>query len=339
MRPELVKQESAHNVKIHFRNVDPRSHTGPNTFGNRLAQQLFQMGHQVSFDLNAPDDAVVSLVFIETYGTKLAPKVVQRLDGLWSKPWEFNSKNVNIKVLYDRADAVVWQSRFDRGMTLKHWGMPGGARFLGCVLPEPVDTIIGNGIELKPVTEITMPGLAALRSQYEQVYCCSSNWHSQKRLRANVELFEHLRLKHRSSCLIILGAGPDFRASGPHIYYAGSTDPGIYNQIYSISNWMLHLAWADHCPNVVVEALAQGTPIVCSEVGGTKELVGGYGVVLKEAAYDYELFDYDNPPAIDVKQVTSLPTRQELDYASIQNIDIKHVADQYVRLFESLVRP
>jgi glycosyltransferase involved in cell wall biosynthesis len=322
-------------VRIHLDNV-ARFGTGPGTFANRLAGELFQRGHTM---VNDGLQADISLVFIEPTGKPLAKKVVQRLDGIWFKPLEFHTKNVNIKALYQQADAVVWQSKFDRTMSLRHWGMPGEKRFLGCVLPEPVDTIIGNGIELKPVTEITMPGLASLRSQYEQIYVCSSNWHPQKRLKANIDLFEHLRPNHKSSCLIILGAGPDVRASGPHIYYAGSTDPDTYNQIYSIANWMLHLAWADHCPNVVVEALAQGTPVVCSEVGGTKELIGRYGVVLKDAPYNFELFDYDNPPSIDVKQVSSLPTRQELDYTSIQNIDIKHVADQYVRLFESLVRP
>ena len=104
---------------------------------------------------------------------------------------------------------------------------------------------------------------------------------------------------------------------------------------------MLHLAWADHCPNVVVEALAQGTPVVCSEVGGTKELIGhgAYGMVLKEEPYNFELYDYDNPPSIDVKQVSFLPSRQELDYSGIPSlIDINTVAQQYIQLFETILK-
>jgi glycosyltransferase involved in cell wall biosynthesis len=55
-------------------------------------------------------------------------------------------------------------------------------------------------------------------------------------------------------------------------------------KVFAVADWMIHLAWADHCPNVVVEALSQGTPIICGEVGGTKEMIahGAYGVVLKD---------------------------------------------------------
>jgi glycosyltransferase involved in cell wall biosynthesis len=272
------------------------------------------------------EGADISLVFIERSGAPLAKRVVQRLDGIWFKPTEYHTKNVGIKSLYESADAVVWQSEFDRNMTTKWWGSPKLGR------------VINNGIELNPVKELTIPTLIDLRRQYDRIYVCSSNWHPQKRLAANVQLFERIHAKYPSSCLFILGNNPDYRATGPHIFYTGSVKPDVYNQIYSAANWMLHLAWADHCPNVVIEALAQGTPVVCSEVGGTKELVGNYGMVLKEQPYDYELVDYDNPPSIDLSQVDDLPDRLTLDYKSIADIDIRHVADKYVQLFETVLK-
>jgi glycosyltransferase involved in cell wall biosynthesis len=319
-------------VIIHFDGVNLRSSSGPNTFAGRLAQKLFETGHSVAFDKGESSD--VSLVFIEPTGQPLAPKVVQRLDGIWFKPDEFETKNVGIKGLYDRADAVVWQSKFDRNMTVKHWGFPGmhRDRFQGCVLEPMPDRVIHNGIASRPVREVTIPRLTEMRSIYNKIYVCSSNWHAQKRLRTNVELFDHLLKKHPNSCLIVMGDHPDHRVASPHVFYAGSVDPDTYLQVYAVADWMLHLAWADHCPNVVIEALSQGTPIACSEVGGTKELVGGYGVVLKEAPYGYELADYDNPPPIDVAQVDDLPRRKDLDYSSIADIDIGNVALQYVEL-------
>jgi glycosyltransferase involved in cell wall biosynthesis len=318
-------------VIIHFDGVNLRSSSGPNTFAGRLAQKLFEMGHSVV--LNPPHAADVSLVFIEPTGQPLAPKVVQRLDGIWFRPQDFETKNVGIKGLYDRADAVVWQSQFDRGMTTTHWGFPSGRRFRGR-LPPPPDCVIHNGIRSAPAKEVTIPRLAEMRATYDRIYVCSSNWHPQKRLRANVELFDRLRQKHPNSCLIVMGDHPDHRVASPHVFYAGSVGPDTYLQVYAAVDWMLHLEWAGHCPNVVVEALSQGTPVACSEVGGTKELVGGYGVVLKEAPYGYELADYDNPPPIDVAQVDDLPRRNDLDYSSIADIDIGNVALQYVELFK-----
>ena len=316
-------------MKVHFDNVDLNAMTGPNTFGNRLARRLFETGHEV---LHEGTQADVSLVFIEPTGRPLAKKVVQRLDGIWFKPTEYETKNRGIKALYEKADAVVFQSMFDMSMVDRWWGVTDRQKRY---------EIIGNGVDLTPVKELTIPKLVEMRATYDQIYVCSSNWHAQKRLSTNVRLFEHLRQQHPNSCLIILGNHPDYRATGPNVFYAGSVGPDVYMQIYSAANWMLHLAWADHCPNVVVEALAQGTPVVCSEVGGTKELIGhgAYGVVIKEPTpYNFELADYDNPPEVDVTQVTFLPTRQDLDYSGIANIDIGHVTAQYVKLFESLAR-
>lgn len=317
-------------MRCHLDNVLFGSQTGPNTFGTRLAQGLWNAGYEIELDGSKAD---ISLVFIESSGKPLAKKVVQRLDGIWFKPQDFHTKNQNIKSLYDRADAVVFQSNFDKNMIERWWGSNSERQRLS--------PIIGNGIEINPVKEITIPKLVEMRSAYDQIFVCGSNWHPQKRLSANIELFKHIKqTQHPNSCLIVLGNNPDCIVANPHIFYAGSVDSATYSQIYSAANWMFHLAWADHCPNVVIEALLQGTPVVCSNVGGTKELIGHgvYGKILEETIpYNYELFDYDKPPEIDVNQVTFLPKRDELDYCGIPNIDINHVVKQYVELFRSII--
>ena len=318
-------------MKIHLDGVNLSAPTGPNTFASRLAKKLFEMGHSCQFD---GKDADVSLVFIEPSGAPLAPRVIQRLDGIWFKPTEYETKNTKIRSLYEKADAIVFQSLFDRRFIEKWWG--------GNEERQRPSPVIGNGVDINPVKQLTIPKLIEMREKYDQIYVCSSNWHAQKRLEHNVRLFNHLRKQHPNSCLFIMGNHPDYRASGPNIFYTGSVAADVYMQIYSAANWMLHLAWADHCPNVVVEALSQGTPVVCSEVGGTKELIynGAYGAVIKEPEpYNYELYDYDNPPDINVEQIKDLPTRQELDYTGIANmIDINVIAKQYVELFQEVCR-
>jgi len=314
---------------VQFDNVDLGSRSGPNTFASRLARGLIEQGHQVTSDATSAD---VSLVFIEPSGRPLTKRVVQRLDGIWFRPQDFHTKNARIKATYDSASAVVFQSRFDMAMVERWWGS-NDERQRPC-------EIISNGVDLTRVTEVTIPELAKIRTTYEKLFVCSSNWHPQKRLKANIRLFDHLRkTQFPNSCLFVMGANPDAMTTDPHVFYTGSQPPEVYMQVFAVADWMLHLAWADHCPNVVIEALSQGTPIVCTEVGGTKELIGhgAYGLVLKEAAYDYELYDYDNPPDIDVTQVTFLPTRHELQYDAIPNIDIKVVVAHYVKLFQKVI--
>lgn len=311
-------------MRIHFDNVNFQSKSGPNTFANRLARQFFNLGHEVLIDGGEAD---VSLVFIETSGRQLAKRVVQRLDGIWFKPQEFITKNTNIKKLYESADHVIWQSKFDNQMTTKWWGEPKSG------------SIITNGIDINPIKEISIPELLKIRSTYDQVFVCSANWHPQKRLRDNIRLFDHIRrTQHKNSCLIIMGSNPDVSVSDPHVFYTGSVPSEVYLQVYSISNWMIHLAWADHCPNVVIEALSQGTPVICSSVGGTKELIGKFGVILKDENYDYDLCDYDNPPSIKIENDFLLPDKNLLSYDEIQNtIDINNVARQYVHTFEKVI--
>ena len=307
-------------MKIHFDNVNLSSRSGPNTFAGRLARELIGVGHDIVDDGTSAD---VSLVFIEPSGrTGYAKKIVQRLDGIWFKPNEFHTKNRGIKVLYDRADAIVFQSEFDRKMATKWFGTKRGE-------------VIHNGIDLARVSEVTIPELARIRASFDTVFVCSSNWHAQKRLRANLMLYDHLRqTQFPNSCIFVMGANPDVMSTDPRVFYTGSQPPEVYLQVFAVANWMLHLAWADHCPNVVIESLCQGTPIVCTDVGGTQELVKDFGVIIKDQPYDFELADYDNPPQLDLSQV-KLPPKEQL--GAHADIDIKNVAQRYVKLFEELV--
>ena len=286
-------------MKIHLDNVNMGSTSGPNSFAKRLVMGLIESGHNV--ELYDGRNADVSIVFIEPSGRPLANKVVQRLDGIWFSPSEFETKNSAIKKLYQSADGVIWQSDFDRGMTSKWWGQPKSG------------TVIRNGINTSEIKKFQIPALEQIRQQYEMLFVCSANWHPQKRLTTNIELYKHLRSFYSSTALIVLGSNPT-KVADPHIFYAGSQPHDVCLEIFSASNWMLHTAWLDHCPNTVVESLSQGTPVICSEHGGTKELIQEFGIILKESQeYNFELTDYDNPPRIDVTQIKNkLPPKSSL---------------------------
>lgn len=291
-------------MRIHFDNVNLSARSGPNTFGRRLARGLFESGHEV---VDSGPEADISLVFIEPSGAPLARKVVQRLDGIWFKPSEFHIKNAQIKSLYERADYVVWQSHFDRKMTTKWWGDRNGK-------------VIHNGTQSQPVLNFTSQELADLRQRYRLFLVCSANWHPQKRLKANIDMFKHIRATiEPNTCLVVMGADPQPLVADPNIFYTGSLPEELCLEIFSSADWMLHLAWLDHCPNTVVEALSQGTPVICSSSGGTRELVDKFGIIIQESQeYEYTLEDYDNPPQIDVT------TLKNLDKALISKNGVTH---------------
>ena len=160
-------------MKIHFSNVNFSSNSGPNTFAYRLANELVNHGHHIV----GSDDAYDSvLIFIEPSSPpRHGAHTVQRLDGIWFKPEQFHSHNKGIKWAYDNCHHVIWQSEFDKGMSTHHWG-------------EREGTVIHNGIELKKV-EVADPDILAIRRAYKKMFVCSANWHRQKRLKENIELF------------------------------------------------------------------------------------------------------------------------------------------------------
>ncbi len=303
-------------MKIFFDNVNFSSSSGPNTFALRLAENLYNRGHEIS---NVPD-CDIHLSFIEqSYPKHPRSKLIQRLDGIWFKPDEFISKNANIKTTYNTADHVIWQTEFDKVMITKHWGMRSG-------------DIIHNGIKLADV-DVTDPSLKDLRKNFNKIFVSSANWHRQKRLKENIELFNKMCEYYSNSCLLVLGSHPDHMVRQDNIFYLGNLSKDLLMQTYSIADWMIHLAWLDHCPNTVVEALSLRVPVICTDSGGTKEIVRSHGVVLRESfVYEYQLTDYGSPPPLDLN-VDKLPDI----IVDPSYLDIDLVVSRYEKCFTRLL--
>jgi glycosyltransferase involved in cell wall biosynthesis len=303
-------------MKIYFDGVNwEAEHTGPNCFAKRLAVQLGNFGHQLA----DPDDYDVALVFIEPTA-KLDTKkpFVQRLDGIWFRPDQMAAgMNKGIEAAYHAAANVVWQSEFDKQMATRWFGGRNGV-------------VIPNGVEVKRAA-VRSEQLIDMRATFDKIFVCSANWHPQKRLRDNVEVFRHLReTQFPNSCLVVLGKDPDYHVADKSVFYAGSIRHDLCAEVYAVADWMIHMAWLDHCPNVVIEAIAQGCPVLCSSEGGTKELVDfsheKNGLVIPDTdCYDFSLVDYDNPPRVSFDNVPMLPAMR----AQPHTVDIVKCAKKY----------
>lgn len=308
---------------IHLDNVDLSSRSGPNSFALRFSSQIKKLGHSITRDGKSAD---LSLVFIEKSGAPLAKKVVQRLDGIWFSPNQFHVLNTGIKNTYDSVDHVVWQSEFDMKMTTNWWSTPKSG------------SIVRNGVPKNyKVDEEIKIILQHLKKKHEKLFVCSANWHPQKRLNENINLFRHLKRFYPTACLIVMGSNAKLEKNEEDIYLTGSITHDACMQIFQECDWMLHLAWLDHCPNTVIEAITCGVPVICTEDGGTKELVSGFGLVLKEnSAYSYQLADYDVPPAIDVSQISNpLPALDKLEKP--KDLSIEKSVTEYLTVFKEIL--
>ncbi len=79
-------------------------------------------------------------------------------------------------------------------------------------------------------------------------------------------------------CQTLLNTALDDPYWRDSIRYVPSVPPNTLARYYQEMDCLIHPIIGDSCPNVVVESLACGTPVVCPLEGGTSELVGPGGV-------------------------------------------------------------
>lgn len=296
-------------MRILFDNVDFSSTSGPNHFARKLAVQFARMGHTLVEPHEGPE---VQLSFIQATGI-YAP-MVQRLDGIWfNTEQDWQAMNGPIKKTYEQANGVVFQSNFNQALVEKFFGLRSNPH------------VIHNGadvVHLSKVLPLDVPSLKGV----ERVWSCASSWRPHKRLNENVRYF----LEHAGpdDCLVIAGRNPDVQLANPRIFYTGDLDIEHLYALYRATDVFLHLSYLDHCPQVVVDARAAGCQVVCSSLGGTKEVAGPDAIVIEEDAWDFEPCALYKPPKMDF----SRKIKNEWD----TDIDIKTCAERYLEVFRGL---
>ena len=253
-------------MKIYFDNVNFGANNGPNNYAQKLARKLTQSGHEIVGPNDNPD-AQISFIQIVN---KVAPTLL-RLDGIYfNSEQDWQSQNAPIKASYEKADAVVVQSEYDQGLVEHHFGKRDNVHV---VLNGTCHDIIE---QIEPMNiKADIPQLA----KYEEFWMCAAHWRPHKRLKDNVRYFE----AHApdNAAMLVFGKADDQDvlnevadiASDRVVYVGEQPWPVLIGAMKACSTFV-HLAWLDHCPNVVVDAMACGCHIVCSNAGGTKEIPG-----------------------------------------------------------------
>lgn len=317
-------------MKVCFFNVDFNSSSGPNSFANKLASEFNKLGVKV---VGVRDKYDILLSFISDYGYAKnnicsEAKLVLRLDGIW-----FNSiqdwKNMNKPIVdtYGRSDGVIFQSEFNKKLTFEYFGVKNNC----CV--------INNGDVFDVVGEKN------IRSS-GKTFCCCSDWRPHKRLGDIIEFY--IKASDGCSKLIVIGdvsnCGFDINqySGRDDIVMCGKQNKDFITNVYRGSDFMVHLAWLDHCPNVVVEAIANCCPVICTNSGGTKELVNDFGVVYNDFVWDFKPHNLYNPPTLNidsmVEKFLNVDCKSRFDNNMAYNkLNISSVANKYVNFFKKTI--
>jgi len=281
-------------LNVHLHNVNLQYSSGPNSFAQKLVKYGRYNG--VIFDTSTSADA--HLCFIETQKKYFDAPMFQRLDGIYfNTRSDYNLQNANIKRTYNMADGVIFQSEFNQRLITKYFG------------EHKKSTVIRNGADLDKI-ELIKTLDNSIINLYENVWVCASRWRPHKRLKENIRYF--LERAGPKDCLVVAGevAGEtNYDQAHERVFFTGDLPHNALIALYKRSKYFLHLAWLDHCPNVVVDARACGCQIVCSSAGGTREIAGTDAIVM-----------YD-PPKMDFSK--------KIQNAFDSNYDMRGVAKQY----------
>ena len=230
------------------------------------------------------------------------------MDGIYfNKMFDYSKQNKNIVNTYREASGVVFQTEFNRRLTFQYFGNHENS------------IIIRNGADLEMINNIE-PLQNPILDKYDNVWCCASSWRPHKRLKDNILYF--LEKSGENDCLVVAGETPSV-IKHDRVYYAGKLSVKKLLSLYKVSKYFLHLAWLDHCPNVVVDARACGCKIICSSSGGTKEIAGADARLILEEEWDLSPIDLYNPPKMSYR--TTVKNKEYSDSV----INMKDVALKY----------
>jgi len=262
---------------------------------------------------------------------------VFRIDGIGhdqSKTQEF-SEALNNQISYgiNNAIGVVYQTEYSKKLSYNLLD-----------INDKKNTVILNGTNL---TEFCPQG-KNYRSKLgitddAVVFITSAKWRPRKRLQHMINVFLDFQKTHTGETFFIIVGNSVIEDIHKNVIRI----PEIKNEelpaYLRTANIYLFLGWLDPCPNSVVEAIACGLPVICSNSGGTPEIIeatNGGIVVDADKTYNYKFVNLQNPPKPDYEKIINAMAQMTADVEFYKNqidttkIDINYVADSYYSFIE-----
>ncbi len=304
-------------MKIFLHNFNPASNSGPNKFCRQLFRVLIE-----EFDVKiveSQNEADLEFASISFTKPPVNPSVV-RLDGIYfNSAQDYKNQNIPIKYTYENASSAIFQTKFNKDL-IESWF---GPKEKSCVINNGADEII-----ISKVSPLELDGLEG-----KEIWCCASSWRPHKRLEENLRYF--CEKAPTNAVMIVAGSnasGETVRKyneiSGNRVFYVGDLEYNVLLSLFKRSTTLVHLAFLDHCPNVVVDAQAAGCEIICSSTGGTSEIVYS-GKVIQEEEWDFKPIELYNPPLMDFSNTSEV--------SKVKKDNLRKVAKKYYGIFKSIL--
>lgn len=305
------------------KNYFARGKTGKGKFAGRLVRVWREMGVEVTEDSKVKADIAfhIGRMNYESWAKKHVLRV-----GPASIDTNMNWRKINYEKAESvkKADAIVYQSKYSKKIYHK----------LVCKSDKP-ETVIFNGAD--PREFDVKPFM--VKKEYN--FLASTRvWLKQKRLKQIIKAFEKVKID--DSCLVICGDAQGLERKykkSANVIFKGLTDSVTLARLYKTCDAMIHLTYVDACPNSVVEAQVAGLPVICTDQGGTKEVLRN-GMVLKESLFNYKPVNLKKPPVVGTDRIVKAINdviKGSYQKENVNDLYIQNIAKQYIAFFEKVL--
>lgn len=247
--------------------IQPQPEGGAHTFIHNFRRYVEAQQIPFTDRLSDPYDILLVNSWMMDYErvraekkSKPAIRVVHRIDGSavdYGRRDDADLRQARVNLL---ADLTIFQSHYSRLSTTKKFRV---IAHDGPIIHNPVDTeLFAPHGERHPLPETGRPRVVNV--------CWSTN-----RMKGTWQIPEFARKYHDVD--FVLCGRYDFTCDAENVFILGHLKADALARVLRSCDVFMNLSENDPCPNVVLEALASGLPVLYKDSGGVPELVGPAG--------------------------------------------------------------
>ena len=304
-----------------------RKDSGKVIFYTKLEKELKLKNVRIINNINESHD--ISVIGLFRKRIPNSKRKIIRIDGVNINK-DFRSDK-DFMLNFHESDGIIYQSMFGRRAADKYL-----EKF------KKKSKIIYNG------SPLGYYDVENVKKKYKYNFIGIAKWRPNKRFTDIIESF--LLADIDDSCLFVAG---DISGSGvsdedmgryskiENIKFLGEIDNKQLGNYFAICDACIHLCWIDCCPNVVIESLTSGCPVISGNMGGTPELVSLAGGIVCDIDRECDLkyISTKNIPKIDRSKVAEaiVKSMEEKIIVDGRCFDIKNIAKQYLDFFHEVL--
>ena len=249
-----------------------------------------------------------------------------RLDGIMID--SYSDKDINLKKKYkkminllSKSENLIYQSEFAK------------KAFENIFNIQSNSCVIHNGCSKIKLSVQNYYNISNLKKDLPSEYFVVAGRDiKRKRINQVVKIFQKYKL---GNLVVLSNLSQTEETKGINIFNLGLQERNIARCLIKSSKALIHLDSYDWCPNIVVNAIFDKVPVICSNYGGTQEIVQESGYIINEFEHNLDATlktiqevknkEIDTNQLIDaldqVNKFVSLPDRYDLS--------IEHCASKY----------